>query len=102
MLFRSALVVRVRAGLQPLLGPAGWTLMPSSTPIKPLVIGGNAQALAVMQDLAAEGLWVPAIRPPTVPEGSARLRIALSAAHTEADIDRLLEALAHAALRGGH
>ena len=98
----DALVVRLRAGLQPLLGPAGWTLMPSSTPIQPLVIGGNAQALAVMQDLAAEGLWVPAIRPPTVPEGSARLRIALSAAHTEADIDRLLEALAHAALRGGH
>jgi 8-amino-7-oxononanoate synthase len=56
-------------------------------------IGPNDAALAVMQGLRARGLWVPAIRPPTVAEGTARLRIALSAAHTEADVDRLVQAL---------
>jgi len=58
------------------------------------VIGDNASALAVMQALAGAGLWVPAIRPPTVPDGTARLRIALSAAHTDGDIASLVSALA--------
>ena len=62
-----------------------------------LVIGANDEALRVMQSLADAGLWVPAIRPPTVPEGTARLRIALSAAHTDDDIAALLEGLAIAA-----
>ena len=63
-----------------------------------LIIGSNEAALAVMEGLRAQGLWVPAIRPPTVPAGTARLRIALSAAHTAADVDELLAALAaHAA-----
>jgi 8-amino-7-oxononanoate synthase len=57
------------------------------------VIGPNDEALAVMDGLRARGLWVPAIRPPTVPEGTARLRIALSAAHSEADVDRLVHSL---------
>lgn len=68
-------------------------LMPSITPIQPLVIGDNAQALDRMARLWAQGIWVPAIRPPTVPTGTARLRISLSAAHSEADVDRLISAL---------
>jgi 8-amino-7-oxononanoate synthase len=71
--------------------------MPSDTAIQPLVIGSNADALAVMARLDEQGVWVPAIRPPTVPEGTARLRISLSAAHTSEHIDRLLDALARAA-----
>jgi 8-amino-7-oxononanoate synthase len=66
---------------------------PSKTAIQPLLIGPNDQALAVMEGLRARGIWVPAIRPPTVPEGTARLRIALSAAHSEADVDQLIEGL---------
>ena len=71
--------------------------MHSDTAIQPLVIGGNAAALDVMARLRAQGLWVPAIRPPTVPEGTARLRIALSAAHGAEDVHRLIEALRQAA-----
>lgn len=83
------LITRLRSGLAGL----PWRLAPSTTPIQPLIIGGNGAALAVMDGLRARGLWVPAIRPPTVPEGSARLRITLSAAHGEADVDRLVDAL---------
>lgn len=86
-------IARLRAGLQPVLARSGWQLGHSDTPIQPLLIGGNAQALAVMDGLREQGIWVPAIRPPTVPDGTARLRIALSAAHTEAHIDRLVHAL---------
>ncbi|MCY1559605.1 8-amino-7-oxononanoate synthase [compost metagenome] len=71
--------------------------MASSTAIQPLVIGDNEAALAVMAVLREQGLWVPAIRPPTVPAGTARLRIALSAAHEPADVDTLLRALRIAA-----
>jgi 8-amino-7-oxononanoate synthase len=71
----------------------GWQLLPSDTPIQPLVIGSNEAALAVMQNLRQLGLWVPAIRPPTVPAGTARLRIALSAGHTAEDVSRLISAL---------
>ena len=74
-----------------------WHLMPSDTAIQPLIIGSNEDALAVMAKLDAQGVWVPAIRPPTVPEGTARLRISLSAAHTLAQVDQLVEALAQAA-----
>ena len=70
-----------------------WPLLPSPTAIQPLIIGDNAAAVERSQALWAQGLWVPAIRPPTVPKGTARLRISLSAAHTEADIDRLALAL---------
>ncbi len=70
-----------------------WALWPSPTAIQPLVIGSNEQALAVMQSLDAQGVWVPAIRPPTVPAGTARLRISLSAAHTAGHVEQLLRAL---------
>jgi 8-amino-7-oxononanoate synthase len=68
-------------------------LLPSDTPIQPLIVGSAESALAASRALESHGLWVSAIRPPTVPAGSARLRITFSAAHTPADIDRLCEAL---------
>ena len=70
-----------------------WRLLASQTPIQPLIVGENSAAVALSDALAAAGILVPAIRPPTVPKGSARLRISLSAAHTEADVDRLIETL---------
>ncbi|TAK97858.1 MAG: 8-amino-7-oxononanoate synthase [Aquabacterium sp.] len=73
-----------------------WTLMPSDTAIQPLIIGSNEDALAVMAKLDQQGVWVPAIRPPTVPEGTARLRISLSSAHTVEHVDQLCAALAQA------
>lgn len=86
----DALIQRFRAGAQEL----GYELMPSRTPIQPIMIGDNWTALALSRALENEGLLVTAIRPPTVPDGEARLRVTLSAAHTEADVDRLLQALA--------
>lgn len=78
-----------------------WALMPSMTAIQPLVIGGNAEAMAVARWLSESGVLVPAIRPPTVPKGTARLRISLSAAHTEADVERLACLISEAAQRIG-
>jgi 8-amino-7-oxononanoate synthase len=69
-------------------------LLPSPTPIQPILLGSESAALAASDALLAAGLWVPAIRPPTVPAGSSRLRITFSAAHARDDVDRLLEALA--------
>lgn len=86
----DALIQQFRAGAQDL----GYELMSSRTPIQPIMIGNNWTALALSRALEDEGLLVTAIRPPTVPEGEARLRVTLSAAHTEADVDRLLQALA--------
>lgn len=74
--------------------PRRWRLAPSSTPIQPLVVGTNEEAVAISSALASEGLLVSAIRPPTVPPGTARLRISLSAAHEVADVERLACALA--------
>lgn len=70
-----------------------YTVAPSTTAIQPLIIGGNAEALALSKSLWEQGFWVPAIRPPTVPAGTARLRISLSAAHTSDDIQRLIAAI---------
>lgn len=67
--------------------------MDSSTPIQPMVLGSAEEALSASAKLAAAGFRVTAIRPPTVPQGTSRLRITLSAAHSESDIDRLLSAL---------
>jgi 8-amino-7-oxononanoate synthase len=74
-----------------------WTLLPSATAIQPLVVGESAQALALAARLWEEGFYVPAIRPPTVPAHTARLRVSLSAAHTPQDIAALLDALHGAA-----
>jgi len=92
--------VERRAHLQALIGHLRtrlaqfpWQLMDSFTPIQPLVVGDNATALRLSQQLAQRGIWLPAIRPPTVPEGTARLRISLSAAHRLEDIDELVDGL---------
>jgi len=80
---------RLRDGLAGLR----WPLLPSLTAIQPLIVGDNAAAVALSSALRERGLWVPAIRPPTVPKGTARLRISVSAAHTADDIDRLVTTL---------
>jgi 8-amino-7-oxononanoate synthase len=84
------LIARFRQGAARL----GLTLFPSETPIQPLILGTAERAVAAARSLRAAGFLVPAIRPPTVPAGSARLRITFSSAHAERQIDRLLEALA--------
>ncbi len=85
-----ALIARFRQGAARLgLPPAD-----SPTPIQPILAGSSARALDWSRALEAAGILVTAIRPPTVPAGTARLRVTLSAAHTEADLDRLLAALA--------
>jgi 8-amino-7-oxononanoate synthase len=71
----------------------GLCLPASITPIQPVVIGSESAALAASEALRSRGLWIPAIRPPTVPAGTSRLRITFSAAHSDDDVDRLLEAL---------
>ena len=101
----AARVAELRGGLAAALpqtsdgtAPAAtWQLADSFTAIQPLIVGGSAEALAASAALESQGLWVPAIRPPTVPAGSARLRITLSASHSAADVDRLVGALALAA-----
>lgn len=86
----QSLVERFRQGATAL----GYNLMPSRTPVQPIMIGDNRQALALSQALEECGLLVTAIRPPTVPEGEARLRVTLSAAHSHDDLRSLLQALA--------
>ena len=83
------LIGRVRHGL----ARSRWPLLPSATAIQPLVIGDSGDALALSEKLAERGLLVPAIRPPTVPRGTARLRISLSADHRVDDVERLIDAL---------
>lgn len=86
----------LRACLQPLT----WQMPPSDTPIQPLLIGDSREAVRISQVLKAQGILVPAIRPPTVPQGTARLRISLSATHRETDIARLGDALRQIAADG--
>ena len=83
------LITQLRNGLKSL----PWQLMSSTTAIQPLLIGDNQAALNLSAALRERGIWVAAIRPPTVPQGTARLRITLSAAHSTADVTRLIEAL---------
>jgi len=86
------LIVRFRKGAEQL----GLELMDSATAIQPLIVGDDARALTLSERLQARGYWVAAIRPPTVPKGSARLRVTLSAAHSREQVDGLLAALADA------
>lgn len=88
----AALISRFRAGARAL----GLQLMDSPTPIQPLLIGDSERALQLSAGLRRRGIMITAIRPPTVPQGTARLRVTLSASHSEGDVDRLLEALQQA------
>ena len=74
----------------------GLELLPSDTPIQPVLSGDDARTVAMALAVEAAGYWVAPIRPPTVPDGSARLRVTLSALHSEADVDGLVDALARA------
>jgi 8-amino-7-oxononanoate synthase len=78
----------------------GFELLASDTPIQPIVTGSETAALAASEALLADGLWVPAIRPPTVPPGRSRLRVTFSAAHDDDDVERLISALATLASPG--
>jgi len=89
----DALILQLKQGL----AASPWRLLASDTPIQPLLVGDNAAALGLSEQLAAQGLLVPAIRPPTVPQGTARLRISLSADHEAADVAQLVSALLQAA-----
>jgi len=81
-------IARLRAGV------AGrFQLAASATAIQPLIVGRNELAVTLANKLFDQGIWVPAIRPPTVPEGTARLRVSLSAAHEPAQVDTLVAAL---------
>jgi 8-amino-7-oxononanoate synthase len=85
----NSLIIRFRDGAK----ARGLRLMESTTPIQPLVLGSAEAALSASAKLSAAGFRVTAIRPPTVPQDTARLRITLSAAHSEAQVDSLLAAL---------
>ena len=86
----ASLIARFRAGAQQL----GLPLMPSASAIQPLVTGDAGRALDMSDKLRRQGLLIGAIRPPTVPAGTSRLRITLSAGHSEEQVDLLLEQLA--------
>lgn len=84
---------KLGAQLRDGLDDTRWQLMPSPTAIQPVIIGDNHEALRVANALFQRGLWVPAIRPPTVPKGTARLRVSLTAAHTGEQVAQLVDAL---------
>jgi 8-amino-7-oxononanoate synthase len=90
----AARIAQFRAGAAAL----PWQLGESATPIQPIIVGSDADTLALAETLWNAGVFVPAIRPPTVPTGAARLRVSLTAAHSVAHVERLLDAL-HAAAR---
>jgi 8-amino-7-oxononanoate synthase len=70
-----------------------WELLSSNTAIQPLLIGRSDEAVRISKCLRERGILVPAIRPPTVPQGTARLRISLSAVHHSHDVQRLIQEL---------
>lgn len=92
-----ALCGRLREGI----GRLGLRVISSQGPIVPVLVGEARQALALAQALLERGVYAPAIRPPTVPEGTSRLRLTVTAAHAPQDIDQALEALAGAVREAG-
>jgi len=86
----NRLIARFRQGAAEI----GLSLMDSPTPIQPILVGSSERALKLSAALRERGLLVGAIRPPTVPAGSARLRVTFSAVHSEAQVERLLDILA--------
>lgn len=92
----QTLIAQWRGALQ----PRRWQALASDTAIQPVIIGANDEAMKIAAALYEQGLWVPAIRPPTVPVNTARLRVTLSAAHTAAEVTQLVEALQQLELRG--
>lgn len=87
--YLERLIHRFRAAASGL----GFHLLDSESPIQPIVIGDNGVALAASQQLLERGFLVIPVRPPTVPKGTARLRVTLTAGHTERQVDQLLDAL---------
>ena len=99
------LIAQLRTQLTALIAAhphLGWQLADSASAIQPLIVGENSAALALSATLEVQGLWVPAIRPPTVPVGTARLRIVLCASHTPQDVQRLVDGLTAAAAKDSH
>ena len=96
----GAVLERLRGTLPGAIAGTHWQLLDSPTPVQALLIGDSDAASSVSARLERHGVRVPAIRPPTVAPGSARLRIALSAAHTADDVDRLVACL-HAVASAG-
>jgi len=90
---RRAHLRQLTAQLRDGLAATRWRLLPSPTAIQPVIIGDNHEAVRVAGALFERGLWVPAIRPPTVAKGSARLRVSLSAAHRSEHVMQLINAL---------
>lgn len=86
----QANIQQLRKGLQ----AQGWQLVESQTAIQPIIVGDAAQTLALSQRLADQGILAVAIRPPTVPQGTSRLRVTLSAAHTAEHVGQLVEVMA--------
>lgn len=92
------LITRFQSGCAQL----GLPLMDSPTPIQPLMVGESDRAMAISAALEAKGIFIGAIRPPTVPQGEARLRVTLSATHTDEQLDRLLDALSDVMIQVKH
>jgi 8-amino-7-oxononanoate synthase len=98
--WRRERVAALTARFRRAAAAAGVPLTASSTPIQPILLADAGAALEAQRSLARAGFWVVAIRPPTVPPGAARLRVTLSAAHTESEVDELVIHLARACASG--
>ena len=90
---RRAHLAGLAAQLKEGLAGTHWRLLASPTAIQPIIIGDNHETMRVSTALYDKGLWVPAIRPPTVPKGQSRRRVSLSAAHHVEHVARLVKAL---------